>query len=561
MSPAHFSLCLSNLNIFPRSLVNQEGVEYALTQTNIGSQLIILADPAALTDFEGKRSELAGQTLLIGPCNPKNAAVLRARLDWLQPGLLGLQTSAGMGDRVGLATPGHVRAIRAVGGKTVVPGSSKGTVVPGSVRQANRTGIAPIFAQQSMREMARTGRTPQQVMDDATWGIFQEGWREGVGADADHLKTTSDIDVCLAAGFTFFTIDPGTHVDNRAETASLDELRELADSLPAILQLRASGLLGRNFDIEGLCLTFGEATLLKAVVKYGKAVAHVAFMYHYLVKAAGTRPFELEVSVDETDQPTSHAEHLYITSELKRLGVKWVSLAPRYVGRFEKGVDYIGDVDAFETNIAGHAAIARQFGPYKLSLHSGSDKFSIYPAAMRQTRGLVHLKTAGTSYLEALRTIGSVDVDLFREIYSFALQRYETDKASYHVSAELGRAPLPNMVTDWPGLLDQFDAREILHVTFGSVLTETTTTGSRAPSRKGFGMISGNRNYTAGTGTATASPHAGTGTTSPRAGTGTTSQKRFHDRFMAVLKASPEAYASNLEKHFIRHLKPFLRLE
>ncbi|MCX6036738.1 MAG: tagaturonate epimerase family protein [Chloroflexi bacterium] len=549
----------SNLNIFPRSLVDQDGVEYALAQTTTGLQLVILADPAApragtgttspragtgttsLTGFEGECSELAGKTLLIGPCNPQNAAALRARLDWLQPGLLGLRTSAGMGDRVGLATPGHVRAVRATGGKTVVPGSS--------------TGIAPIFAQQSIREMTRTGRTPQQVMDDATWGIFQEGWHEGVGADADHLKTTTDIDACMAAGFTFFTIDPGAHVDNRAETASLDELRELAESLPANLQPRASGLLGKGFDIEGLWLTFGEATLLKAVVKYGKAVAHVASMYNYLVKAAGTRPFELEVSVDETDQPTSHAEHLYITSELKRLGVKWVSLAPRYVGRFEKGVDYIGDVAAFETDLAGHAAIARQFGPYKLSLHSGSDKFSIYPAAMRQTRGLVHLKTAGTSYLEALRTIGVVDVDLFREIYSFARQRYETDKASYHVSAELGRAPLPEAVTDWPGLLDQFDAREILHVTFGSVLTEP-----RAPcpvSRAGTGTTS----REPGLPRPVLEPGLPRGNRDYPARTGTTSQKRFYDRFMAALNANPEAYASNLEKQFIRHLKPFSSLE
>ena len=234
-------------------------------------------------------------------------------------------------------------------------------------------------------------------------------------------------------------------------------------------------------------------------------------MYHHLVKAAGERPFELEVSVDETDQPTSHAEHLYIAKELKRLGVKWVSLAPRYVGRFEKGVDYIGDVTAFETELQGHAAIARQFGPYKLSLHSGSDKFSIYPAAMRQTSGLVHLKTAGTSYLEALRTIAAFDVELFREIYFFARQNYNTDKASYHVSAELSRAPIPEEVKDWPGLLDQFDAREIFHVTFGSVLTERSTSGDW----------------------------------------------RFLDRFMDFLRVNPEAYASNLEKHFIRHLTPF----
>ncbi len=209
------------------------------------------------------------------------------------------------------------------------------------------------------------------------------------------------------------------------------------------------------------------------------------------------RPFELEVSVDETDQPTSHAEHIYIASELKRLGVHWVSLAPRYVGRFEKGVDYIGDTGAFERDFAGHAAIARHFGPYKLSLHSGSDKFSIYPIAARLSQGLVHLKTAGTSYLEALRTIAALDTDLFREIYLFARDRYETDKASYHVSAELGRAPLPEDVTDWTALLDQFDAREILHVAFGSVLTP--------------GLVM--------------------------------DTLRFYDRFISILRANSEAYA------------------
>jgi hypothetical protein len=234
-------------------------------------------------------------------------------------------------------------------------------------------------------------------------------------------------------------------------------------------------------------------------------------MYHYLARAAGSRPFELEVSVDETEQPTSHAEHVYIVTELKRLGVEWISLAPRYIGRFEKGVDYIGDLNAFEEDMARHAAIARQFGPYKLSLHSGSDKFSIYPIAMHQTRGLVHLKTAGTSYLEALRTIGAIDPAFFSEIFAFAREHYETDKASYHVSAQLERAPLPETVRDWPGLLEQFDAREILHVTFGSVLTAKMPDGAL----------------------------------------------RFYNRLMDILRANPESYAANLEKHFVRHLAPF----
>ena len=242
------------------------------------------------------------------------------------------------------------------------------------------------------------------------WGIFSEGWTGGAGADADHLKTTEDLDGCLAAGFTFFTIDPGDYVDNRADDRqTCCELRELAGRLPAEVQPGSLRTYRPKFQHRGPPPAFDEATLLQAAVKYGRAMAHVAAMYRHLARSAGAQPFELEVSVDETEQPTTHAEHIYIASELKRLGVNWVSLAPRFVGRFEKGVDYIGDLQAFQQDVAGHAAIARALGPYKLSLHSGSDKFSIYPIAMQAAHGLVHLKTAGTSYLEALRTTAALD--------------------------------------------------------------------------------------------------------------------------------------------------------
>jgi len=487
-----------SLDLLPQSLTATDSAEWALARIRGGLRLVMLvprSNASLLSDFEGEVEDRADQKLLIGPTSPQNAAALRAHISWLRPKSLGLRTSAGMGDRLGLATPGHVRAVRAVGGD-----------------------VAPIFAQQSIREMSRTGRTPQQVMDDATWGIFQEGWREGVGADADHLKTPADIDACVAAGFTFFTIDPGEHVESRADRMSPSELQGSLAALPwEQLADDADSLCGRflnrSFDVEGHSLSFDEPTLARAAVKYGRAIAHVAGMYRHLAKVIGDRPFELEVSVDETETPTTHAEHIYIASELRRMGVRWVSLAPRYVGQFLKGVDYVGDLKLFEEDFAVHAAIARQFGPYKLSLHSGSDKFSVYPAAMRQTRGLVHLKTAGTSYLEALRTIASLDAEFFRAIYVFARQRYETDRASYHVAGSLESAPLPESVAEanLPTLLDQFDARQILHVTFGSVLTERTPDG----------------------------------------------RPRFFDPFMSFLRSHPEAYAANLQKHFIRHLTPF----
>jgi hypothetical protein len=487
----------TELRVSPLSIVQQGKVTYALGEPKPEArQLVILAPPASKIgeQFAGEASAFDDQTLLIGSLENHNAAALRRQLPWLRPVTLGLGTSAGLGDRLGIATPGHLRALREAGGH-----------------------IAPIPAQQSIREMTRTGRSPQQVLDDAMWGVFAEGWRAGFGADADHLKTTEDIDRCVAAGYTFYTFDPGEHVDNTADTAPLAALREKFEALPwSELEDSPTELLARYLvaqDFEGHILQFDEETLVRASVKYGRALAHVARLYRHLAAVGTGGAWEVEISVDETETPTTHAEHVYFATELRRIGVQWVSLAPRYIGRFEKGVDYIGDLDVFTANFALHAAIARTLGPYKLSLHSGSDKFSIYEIAARETQGFVHLKTAGTSYLEALRTVAQVQPDLLRDIYAFALERYETDRASYHVSAELQRAPSPTGLPDSAvlALLDHFDTRQILHVTFGSVLTVQDSTGNR----------------------------------------------RFSSRMMEALKSHPEAYAANLQSHFFRHLRPF----
>jgi len=485
---------LRNLDISPRSVVAEGDAEFALARTTEGPRLVVLAPKGSplLGRFEGTTDARGDGVLLLCDTTVHNAAVMRNALPWLRPKTLGIRTSAGLGDRLGIAAPGHVRAVRAAGG-----------------------GVDPIFAQQSIREMRRTSRTPQEVLDDATWGVFAEGWTGGFGADADHLKTTADVDVCVAAGYTFFTFDPGEHVDDRADTAGASALRAALEELPwEELEDRPADLKSRyledRFEAEGQEIRFDDLSLARAAVKYARAVAHAARLYRHLADTMGGKDFEVEISVDETESPTTHLQHFYVARELRRLGVRWVSLAPRYVGRFEKGVDYIGDVSEFEADLSVHAAISRTVspdGPYKLSLHSGSDKFSIYPAFVRQTRGLAHLKTAGTSYLEAMRAVAGLDARLFREIYALARTRYGEDRASYYVSAQVERAPSPGDVSnaDLPGLLEQFDAREILHVTFGSVLRDA----------------------------------------------------RLRNRLLGSLREHPERYAACLETHLVEHLKPF----
>src|SRR4051812_31688149 len=120
-----------------------------------------------------------------------------------KPTVLGLGASFGFGDRTGLATPGHVAALKRAGGS-----------------------IRPIFAQQSIREMTRTQRTPEQIMSDALQGMAAGGYFEAHGADADHLKVPEDVDRTAAAGFTFYTIDPSDDVDPRADDYSTADLQE-----------------------------------------------------------------------------------------------------------------------------------------------------------------------------------------------------------------------------------------------------------------------------------------------------------------------------------------------
>ena len=350
---------------------------------------------------------------------------------------LSLTPSFGFGDRLGLATPGHIAALRG-------------------------TKFAPIFAQQSVRENARTGRSPQQVMDDAKRAVDAAKWDAPWGADADHLKTVDDIPAFVDAGYTFFTVDPGEHVDNTADTDSVDVLKR---KVASFINWDHFSILYLDQNSEQVWGNFESLSLQRAMVKYDNAIQHAVSMFNRLSQLKDF--FDFEVSVDETDSPTTPLEHFFIASELTRLGVKFTSLAPRFIGRFEKGVDYIGNLNLLDSELEKHAAVTKHFGTYKLSLHSGSDKFSVYPLVAKHWGERIHVKTAGTSYLEALRVLASHEPDLFMKIYELGCECYEVDKRTYHVSAELRLLPKTNNLSS---LLNDFHAREVLHVTFGSAI-------------------------------------------------------------------------------------------
>ena len=310
------------------------------------------------------------------------------------------------------------------------------------------------------------------------------------------------MDRTAEAGFVFFTIDPSDHVDPKADSYPPEALAErfkvAGDDAAWVPQY-----LGKSVKLPtGTTVSFDETACRRAAVKYGRAIRETV----QLAKHIGTvmngrgKAYEIELSVDETPNPTTLAEHYIIADQCRRQGATLISLAPRFIGELEKGVDYKGDpstssgqaVAAFERSVKDHAAVAELLGPYKLSLHSGSDKLSIYAPLARATAGRFHVKTAGTSYLEALRVVARHEPELFRRIVDFSRGRYDTDKATYHVSATLADAPPASEVSDtkvlekhylgvWSdvprGLGFTEPGRQVLHCTFGSVLTDPTLKG------------------------------------------------------------------------------------
>ncbi|MFH1825068.1 MAG: tagaturonate epimerase family protein [Candidatus Firestonebacteria bacterium] len=332
-------------------------------------------------------------TFKILPLNYKSCSLLQKVFPSLFPAISKGKSSFGFGDRLGITTPAHIHAVK-------------------------KFNIFPIFAQQSSRELKKTGRTWKKVIADAVFGIFQEGYKGHYGADADHIKTVSELKGAIRAGFTFFTLDLSDEIIN-------------TDSM------------------------------LKKVEK----------IFNILKKEK--KEFELEISVDETSRTTSYFDHIFIAEELKRRKVKFQSLALRFPGRFEKGIDYKGDTNEFEDKLKTHSAIAKKFG-YKLSLHSGSDKFSIYPIFYKGTKGNFHIKTSGTSWLEAVKVIAKNNPSLYRRLHKLALKKFNYNKKFYDISTNLNQIPKLNKTSDekLQDLLLNESIRQLIHISYGSLLSK-----------------------------------------------------------------------------------------
>lgn len=435
----------SNLKVYKESYTDSDGVHLLMVKDH--AEKLILAsgngqlyDALVGTDIDGKGK--------VCPLIHENRLVLNHYFDYTAPQAFGTEIATiGLGDRLGLASPGHIETIK---GKK----------------------IKPVLAQQSIRELTLTNRSMNDMLDAACFAVFQEGYKGGFGADGDHIKEESDIKYALSLGVSMITLDCSDQIHKTIEEASAEVVRAEYNNLPDEVKHRYNEqYLNKTFEVNGLSLTFDEISLMKNVLLYEEAITYTTHVYNeYISKEE--RAIDFEISIDETETVTSPLSHFFVANELINRNVKVVSLAPRFCGEFQKGIDYIGDIKQFELELSEHALIAEHFG-YKLSIHSGSDKFKVFPIIAKYTKGIFHIKTAGTNWLEAIRVIANTNADLYRKMHTFALENFEEALKYYHVTPDLDGINALESVSDdqLSDYMNDDAARQLFHVTYGLILT------------------------------------------------------------------------------------------
>jgi hypothetical protein len=312
--------------------------------------------------------------------------------------------------------------------------------------------ITPVW-NKSDREHKIVGTEPHSLRAEADAAIAELGWSGPHRVDADHINSTT-VDRFIACS-DFFTLDVGDAIGERASDTDIEAFVGRHSKYTGRLEIPGAGV----FDVSHETIEAVAATFLKAVQKAGE-------IYRHIVAEKGSENFIAEVSMDETENPQTPLEMFFILAAIADEGIPAQTIAPKFTGRFNKGVDYVGDIGQFEKefndDLAAIAFAIAEFGlpeNLKLSVHSGSDKFSIYKPmreALQRTGAGVHLKTAGTTWLEeliGLAEAGGDGLEIAKEVYAEALAHKEALCEPYATVIDIDFARLPSAeeVAGWSG--------------------------------------------------------------------------------------------------------------
>ena len=289
--------------------------------------------------------------------------------------------------------------------------------------------IVPVW-NKSYREHSLTGTRPEETRVEADRSVKELGWTSSYYVDADHVGL-STVGQFIGTS-NYFTIDVADFIGKEPDAEDLAEFAERSAKYVGPLALPG---LRRSFDVT-------KEAILSGGKKYLSAVKEAAKIYRFIASRRSGESFITEVSTDETTAPQSPVELFIILAALGREQVPVQTIAPKFSGHFHKGVDYKGDVSRFamefEQDVAVIARAIEEFGlpeSLKISVHSGSDKFSIYPAinkVIKKYGAGLHLKTAGTTWLEeviGLAMSGTDGLKIAKEIYSRSVQPFRRTRS------------------------------------------------------------------------------------------------------------------------------------
>ena len=313
--------------------------------------------------------------------------------------------------------------------------------------------ITPVW-NKSHREHTIIGTAPGDVRAEADAAVKALGWGGSYCVDADHIGL-KNVDLFIDSS-DFFTLDVADFIGEAADEAAINAFVEKHKNLVGSVTIP-------GID-EALNIT---AEQIKAIAaKTLLAVSEAGKIYRHIAAAKGAGNFITEVSMDETDQPQTPVEMLFILAAIADEGIPAQTIAPKFTGRFNKGVDYVGDVaqfgKEFEEDLAVIAFAVKEFGlpkELKLSVHSGSDKFSIYGPinkALKKFGAGLHLKTAGTTWLEeliGLALAGGEGLSIAKKVYANALGRFDELCGPYAtvIDIDTSKLPSPETVEKWSG--------------------------------------------------------------------------------------------------------------
>ncbi|MHC4571269.1 MAG: tagaturonate epimerase family protein [Planctomycetota bacterium] len=311
--------------------------------------------------------------------------------------------------------------------------------------------ITPVW-NKSHREHTIIGTSPSDARTEADDAVRACGWSGPYFVDADHIGL-GNVDQFIESS-DFFTLDVAEFIGKTAEES---DVRAFVDRQKKYVGSLVISGIGETFEITEQQIGAIARKFLLPVKEAGK-------IYRHIEGAKGADNFITEVSMDETDQPQTPVEMFFILAAIADEGIAAQTIAPKFTGRFNKGVDYVGDVGhfakEFEQDLAAIAFAVKEFGlpeNLKLSVHSGSDKFSIYGPISKSLKKFdagLHLKTAGTTWLEeliGLATAGGDGLAIAKEVYTKALLRFDELCAPYTTVIDIDkqRLPSPQVVKGW----------------------------------------------------------------------------------------------------------------